>query len=48
MIKNVGEVFSNKTRKLAIEDLIKNKNNVAILDDGFQDYTIKKIYQFCV
>ena len=42
MIKNVGEVFSNKTRKLAIEDLIKNKNNVAILDDGFQDYTIKK------
>ena len=23
--KNVGEVFSNETRKLAIEDLIKNK-----------------------
>ena len=42
MIKNVGEVFSNETRKSAIEDLIKNKNNVAILDDGFQDYTIKK------
>ena len=42
MIKNFGEVFTDKKRKSAIEDLIKNNNDVAILDDGFQDLSIKK------
>jgi len=42
MLKKVGTTFVSKSRKEAIESLIKNKNDIAILDDGFQDYTIKK------
>ena len=42
MLKKVGTTFISKSRKEAIESLIKNKNDIAILDDGFQDYTIKK------
>ncbi len=42
MLKKVGTTFVSKNTKEAIESLIKNKNDIAILDDGFQDYTIKK------
>ena len=42
MLKKVGTTFVSGSRKEAIESLIKNKNDIAILDDGFQDYTIKK------
>ena len=42
MLKKVGTTFVSKSRKEAIESLIKNNNDIAILDDGFQDYTIKK------
>ena len=42
MLKKVGTTFVSKSRKEAIESLIKNKNDIAILDDGFQDFTIKK------
>ena len=42
ILKKVGTTFVSKSRKEAIESLIKNKNDIAILDDGFQDYTIKK------
>ena len=42
MLKKVGTTFVSKSRKEAIESLIKNKNDIAILDDGFQDYTVKK------
>ena len=35
-------MFVSKNRKDAIESLIKNKNDIAILDDGFQDFSIKK------
>ena len=42
MLKKVGTTFVSESRKEAIESLIKNKNDIAILDDGFQDYTIKK------
>ena len=47
MLKKNGEVFVNKKRMKAIELLIKEKNDLAILDDGFQDFTIeKKIFNF--
>ena len=42
MLKKVGTTFVSESRKEAIESLIKNKNDIAILDDGFQDFTIKK------
>ena len=42
MLEKIGETFISKKRKEAIESLIKNKNNLAILDDGFQDFTINK------
>ena len=42
MLKKIGEVFVSKKRIQAIESLIENKNDLAILDDGFQDFTINK------
>jgi len=42
LLKRKGEVFVSKNRKDAIESLIKNRNDIAILDDGFQDFSIKK------
>ncbi len=42
MLKNIGEVFTNKDRKKAINSLILSDHDVAILDDGFQDFAIKK------
>ena len=40
--KNVGPIYQNKKRIEAIKQAIQNKANVAILDDGFQDFSIKK------
>ena len=40
--KQVGPVYQNKKRIEAVEEAIQNKANVAILDDGFQDFSIKK------
>ena len=42
MLKKAGETFTNKNRKKAINSLILSGHNVAILDDGFQDLSIKK------
>lgn len=42
MLNKIGKTFVNKNRKEAIDILIKNKNDLAILDDGFQDSTINK------
>ena len=42
MLKKIGTTFVSESRKEAIESLIKNENNLAILDDGFQDFTINK------
>ena len=42
MLKNIGETFTNKSRKKAISSLILSGHDVAILDDGFQDFSIKK------
>ena len=40
--KNIGSVYQNKKRIEAIKEAAKNNINVAILDDGFQDFSIKK------
>jgi tetraacyldisaccharide 4'-kinase len=40
--KSIGNLYENKSRKNALMNAINNKVNVAILDDGFQDLSIKK------
>ena len=42
MLKKIGETFTNKNRKKAISSLILSGHDIAILDDGFQDTSIKK------
>lgn len=41
LLENVGRVFQSKRRSWAIKELINSKANLAILDDGFQDFGIK-------
>ena len=40
--KQMGPVFQNKKRIEAVKEALRNNINVAILDDGFQDFSIKK------
>jgi len=40
--KQLGLVYQNKKRIDAIKDAAQNNADVAILDDGFQDFSIKK------
>ena len=40
--KKTGPVYQDKKRLNAIQQAIQNKANVAILDDGFQDFSIYK------
>jgi len=40
--KSIGPVYQNKKRIEAVQEAIQNNVNVAILDDGFQDFSIKK------
>ncbi len=42
MLEKIGKTYLNKNRKEAISELISLKHDVAILDDGFQDFSIKK------
>ena len=42
MLEKIGKTYLNKNRKEAISSLISLKYDVAILDDGFQDFSIKK------
>ena len=44
MLKGVGKTFATKERAEGIELLIKNNNDIAILDDGFQDSSIRKSF----
>ena len=41
MLKEIGDTFYAKNRLSAIGQSISNGNDVAILDDGFQDFSIK-------
>ena len=40
--KQLGPIYQNKKRIKALKEAIQNKANVAILDDGFQDFSINK------
>ena len=40
--KQVGPVYQNKKRTDAVKEALQNKANVAILDEGFQDFSINK------
>ena len=40
--KQMGPVFQNKKRIEAVKEAVRNNTNVAILDDGFQDFSIYK------
>ena len=42
MLEKIGKVYTDKSREKAINSLISSNYDVAILDDGFQDYSIKK------
>ena len=42
LLKIVGPVYENKKRINALNDAIKNNTEIAILDDGLQDFSIKK------
>ena len=40
--KSIGPVYQHKRRVEAVQEASQNNINVAILDDGFQDFSIKK------
>ena len=40
--KQVGPVYQNNKRIEAVKEAVQDKANVAILDDGFQDFSINK------
>jgi len=42
MLEKIGKVYTDKSREKAINNLISSNHDIAILDDGFQDYSIKK------
>ena len=42
LLKSKSKVFSEKSRSLAIKKLIENKHDTAIMDDGYQDFSIQK------
>jgi len=42
LMEQTGRVYQNKKRIDAIEEAIKNNAKIAILDDGFQDFSVKK------
>jgi len=42
LLKLVGPVYESKKRINALNNAIKNNIEIAILDDGFQDFSIKK------
>jgi tetraacyldisaccharide 4'-kinase len=42
LIKNYGKILTSKKRVEAINDATEKKFNCAVLDDGYQDFEIKK------
>tara|TARA_A100001011_G_C14221165_1_gene804417 strand:- start:18 stop:944 length:927 start_codon:yes stop_codon:yes gene_type:complete len=41
MLEKTGKIFTSKDRATSISLCINNNHNIAILDDGFQDFSIK-------
>ncbi len=44
MLQKTGETFTNKDRLKAINSCIFNNHDLAILDDGYQDFNLKKTF----
>ena len=42
LLKKNGPIYESRKRSEAINNAIKNKSDIVILDDGFQDFSIKK------
>ena len=42
LLEKVGQVYEESNRSEALKDAIKNNFKTAIMDDGFQDFTVKK------
>ena len=42
LLNQTGIVYEEKKRIIALNNAIKNKTDIAILDDGFQDLSINK------
>ncbi len=42
MLEKIGKTFIDKNRTDAIGKLVKEGYDIAVLDDGFQDFTVKK------
>ena len=42
LLETTSKVFSDKNRSSSLRKLTQNNFNVAVMDDGFQDYSIKK------
>jgi len=42
LLKKTGPIYESRKRSEAINNAIKNKSDIVILDDGFQDFSIKK------
>ena len=47
MLEKTEKVYTNQKRYDGILLSASNKHDAAILDDGFQDFSIKPIFQFC-
>ena len=45
LLQSKGKLFSDKKRSLALKEAIKNNYQIAIFDDGLQDYSIN--YDIC-
>ena len=41
MLEKIGKIYTSKKRSESIAILIKDNHDVAIMDDGFQDFSIK-------
>ena len=42
LLEQSGPVYEQRKRADALNDVVENKFEVAVLDDGFQDFSIKK------
>jgi len=42
LLSNTGPVYENRKRINAIKNAVENNANIVVLDDGFQDFSVKK------
>ena len=41
-LKQIGPIYESHKRAIALDEAVRNKFEIAILDDGFQDFSVKK------